>query len=412
MTKQTDTFNLFVNFFVCVWIIYLVADTFVTPLIRIPIPPVFALAAIIFSRAPSPSSIWSLFQPPRWIYPLIVVFAIAAIREPSANALYFLVMITTVALFRRLAPDVNGYVHLAKLFYGVLIASSLLLVFSYIFPVIGLGIRVALFGQGVLERPFPAGFSQLVHIYGYQVAALGGIAVVLAVYYLQNSPGRLFRAVLTLMHAAVIGLMGMQRSAVLGILIAGAFIARRFLSKRLLYWSVNLILISLVLLILAPSTTYFDQTIIGKDKQDTTKSMRFELQKETLDIILEHPWGLIAEGRKWDQELFRWGGALSSTGLSGHNAYLMTIAYLGIPALSLIWLTFVSAIKSMRSAGMFSLTGDAGPWPAAMAAALVATLFNALFHNASIFSAEGSTLFLYIAVCHWRDISVQKGDSP
>jgi len=397
--------RLAVPLLVC-WAIYLFADTFVTPAIRIPIPPAMAVLACMIGPKGMRGGLWQLMRPPRWSYPLVAIFLLQAFRDPGANALFYLVFITALMVFRTFAPDTAGYDRLCRLLYGVLVASSVLLLLSQIQPALGLGVRVLLFGQGVLERPYPAGFAQLVHTYGYQVAALGAISLVLAAHNLDGAKRRQGVALIVLSHAGAVLLFGMQRSAVIGATAAWLWVVRRMRAQRFAYIAVVGTTVMLGIILVLPLQQALETTVVGKDQQDTSKSMRWQLQAETVQIILEHPWGLMVEGRTWTPDLFRWGGALSSTGLSGHNAFLMTIAFLGLPSLLLIGWTLGKGIAWMNSLGAGSM---ASPWPMAMAAVFLATTVNALFHNSSLFSAEGSTMIAYVALGHWNDLR-REGD--
>jgi len=401
-----------VDTIIVAWLVYLIADTFVTPKFRIPIPPLLAVFAVVLVANRAVGRVWSLFRPPRWSYPLFAIFAFSMIHDPGANTLFMLVFVTTIALFRSFAVDARSFVRLCRTFYVVLVASSGLLFLSYAVPAFGLGLRVVLFGEGALERPYPAGLSQLVHVYGYQVAALCGVTIALLARDLLAWPVPALRVAALTVHASMTVLLGMQRSAILGIAAAAAVIITHLRVRRLVYWGTIFTLVAALVILLFPASELLDATVIGKDRQDTSKSMRWALQTETIEIILEHPWGLILEQREWGPDLFKWGGALSGTGLSGHNAYLMTLAYLGLPALILIGLVLWNGISAVISSGFGRLDGPGGPWPAAMVAAMIATMINALFHNASLFSAEGSTIFAYVAVCHWRDLVLDGRINP
>jgi len=407
--SRRHPFPLVEAFILFVWMTYLVADTFVTANVRVPIPPLLATSLLFLTPNSGKWSLGALIQPPRWAYPLMAIFAFGALKEPAANALFLLILLTTIIVFRVRAADAASYGRLCKAFYGVLMASSFVLFFSYAFPALGLGLRVFLFGAGVLERPYPAGFSQLVHIYGYQVAALGGIALAMSTGIMIREGRATLRGFLVFAHAAAVLLLGMQRSAVLGVIVAFLLLVRRYRPGAILRYAGALIVAGLLVVLLGPGLSLLEDTIIGKEQQDTKRSMRFELQVETLEIIKAHPWGLIIEGREWDQGLFRWGGVLSRSGLSGHNAYLMAIAFMGVPAIGLLLAVLVPVIRVALVEALPDMNSPAGYWPPAMALALVALLVNAVLHNASLFSGQGATIFAYVAVWHWHDLQESGG---
>lgn len=388
-----------------IWMLYLLADTFVTRHVRVPIPAVAALAAVAMIRPPDRAPVRASQLFPRWSWGLFAVYLLAGIREPLANATYLFVLLSCIAVFRYLVgSDARRYVSICRLFCLMLIVSSLVLFVSQFAPILGLGIRVLVLGDGVLLRPYPSGLSLFVHTYGYQAAALGGICVAFIHCARTARPGDGSRLTLVLLYTAAVLLFSMQRSAVLST-VAAACIAGLVLGVRPYLRVVAIVaVLGLVLSAYPGSQRAIERSVIGKDRSDTVKGARLELQTETLTIIKDHPWGLILEGRDWDHSLFRWGGALSQKGLSAHNAYLMIIAYLGVPAVFLLGAILIPTLRIAVCLLRTPPNGPSGMWPSAMALVLVATLCNALLHNSSIFTAEGSTIFSFVAVRHWADL--------
>jgi hypothetical protein len=286
----------------------------------------------------------------------------------------------------------------------VLTVSACVLVLSRIQPVAGIALRGLFLGRSELQVLQATGLATMVHIYGYQAAALGAIGLALAYDASDRARARLVLGALLLAGAGAVLLLSWQRSAALAVLAAGVALTARKGTWPLLKTVAVLAPITACLLLLPGAMNSLDDTIVGKNQADIKKEWRLELQAETLEIIAAHPLGLVAEGKSWDYSLFRWGGALSRKGLSGHNAYLMQVAYFGWPVALLILLILARTVAGALRHGFEGSRTEAGIWPMAMSCALIALLVNALLHNSSLFNAEGSTLFAYIAVWHWIDL--------
>lgn len=390
------------------WLIYLAADTYVTMRVRAPIPALLAFMLILTVPWAPPVRATGRGLLPPWALGLLLVFALSAIRDPGSNLVYVTVALSTIWVFRLLVgSDPKRYRKVCLLFYGVLVLSSGVLLLSSLAPEVGLGVRYLFFGEVVLLQPVATGLSPMIHTYGYQAAALGAIGLVLAQAHGRQRSLWSPAASIPLAHAAAVLVFAWQRSAVLSAFIAAAVLIMQHSGRVLLRLSLLGALFLGAALSLVPGDKLTAGTVIEKNRFDTHKEHRLELQLETVRVIADHPWGLITEGRQWDRSIFEWGGALSARELTGHNAYLMKIVYLGLPAALMMLAILYPALLAASRHGLAVLKGPAGPWPAAMALVLVATLVNALMHNASLFTAEGSTIFSYVAVWHWHDMQAQ-----
>lgn len=385
--------------------LYLAADVYVTRAVRFPLPALFAGLLLLAGGR----DVWRRFGHPRawpaWAWWPLAFLLIAAVKNPLQSVAYAAVYVAVLLYFRGVVgPSPARYRRACRLFAVVLTASACVLVLSRIRPLAGIALRGMFLGHSELQVLQATGLATMVHIYGYQAAALGGIGLALAYDASDRARSRLVLGALLLAGASVVLLLSWQRSAALAVLAAAVALAVRKGAWPLLKTAAVLAPVVACLLLLPGAPALLDDTIVGKNQADIKKEWRLELQAETLEIIAAHPLGLVAEGKSWDYSLFRWGGALSRKGLSGHNAYLMQVAYFGWPVALLLLLILARTVTGALRHGFGCGRTEAGVWPLAMSCALIALFVNALLHNSSLFNAEGSTLFTYVAVWHWIDL--------
>lgn len=385
--------------------LYLAADVYVTRTVRLPLPALFAGLLLLAGGR----EVWRRVGHPRdwpsWAWWPLVFLLIAAVKDPLQSVAYATVYTSLLMYFRGVVgPSPARYRWACRLYAVVLTVSACVLVLSRIQPLAGIALRGLLLGHSELQVLQATGLATMVHIYGYQAAALGGMGLALAYDASERARARLVLGALLLAGSSLVLLLSWQRSAALAVLAAAVVLAVRKGAWPLLKTTAVLAPIVACLLLLPGAPSLLDDTIVGKNQADIKKEWRLELQAETLEIIAAHPLGLVAEGKSWDYSLFRWGGALSRKGLSGHNAYLMQVAYFGWPVALLLLLILARTAAAALRHGFGGGSTDAGVWPLAISCALIALLVNALLHNSSLFNAEGSTLFAYVAVWHWADI--------
>ena len=387
-------------------LLYLLANCYVTTRIRFPLPVLFALPILVLGRRMARVSGPELPAMPGWLMSVVAMYALAAFREPLANLTYLVVLLATFGVFRRYVGGDHGrYSAVCRLYAVMLLVSSLFLLMGYGNLPASLAVRARLFGDSVYEFLVPpTGLALWIHLYGYQAAALGGIA---AAWLFRAGPTGGRRSVLdavALAWTAGVLLLSWQRSAVLSAAVAFAVAAVRNGPRRLVAPLALVSVIAVVGFLAMPELGVFENTVIQKNKTDALKDWRLQLQLETLSIIASHPWGLDVEGTAWGPEIFKWGGALSQRDVSGHNAYLMKVAYLGLPVVLLIGYLLATTLSLIWRQLAQAAKDEGGFWPSAMALALLATLLNAVLHNASVYTAEGSTIFAYVALWHWDDL--------
>jgi len=387
-------------------LLYLLANCYVTTQIRFPIPVLFALPLLLIGRRIAGGEGPVLSATPAWLVSVVAMYTLAAFREPLPNLTYLVVLLTTFAFFRRYVGGDHGrYASACRLYAVMLLVSSVFLVLGYGNLQASLAVRARLFGDSVYEFLVPpTGLALWIHLYGYQAAALGGIT---AAWVFRAGPAGGRRSLLDAVALAWVGgalLLSWQRSAVLSAAFAFAVAAVRNGPRRLVAPVALVSVLAVVGLLAMPDLSLFENTVIQKNSSDVLKDWRLQLQLETLAIIAAHPWGLDIEGAAWGPEIFTWGGALSQRDVSGHNAYLMKVAYLGLPVVLLIGYLLATTLRLVWRQIAKATGGTAGFWPSAMALALLATLLNAFLHNASIYTAEGSTIFAYVALWHWDDL--------
>ncbi len=387
------------------WLIYLNANCYVTASVRLPIPAflvgllLIVLGALGRLRRPE----LSMFPP--WLLAVLAVMALSAVRRPLENAVYVAVLYSTFLLFRLfVGADPRRFALVCRIFVAALILSGGFLFLSHADPLLGLMIRGRLFGPQVLTSPNPTGLAVLIHLFGYQAAALGGVCVAMA--YQSGRRGWLgvWRQLLWLALCAAVVMLGWQRSALLGSALALATIVARRGARPVLAALALSLLLAGILAMTGGGSAWGERTLIAKEQADVHETYRFELQAETLKIVARNPWGLDLIGQQWGPEIYEWGGALSQGNVSGHNAYLMKVAYLGLPVLLLIGYTLWKTGRAIWRNGLAPGSSETLSWPNVLSLALIATLANALLHNASLYTAEGATGFCFVAFWHWMDV--------
>jgi hypothetical protein len=343
---------------------------------------------------------------PAWLCSVAAIYVLSAIRAPLQNLTYLVVLLATYGVFRRyVRADVGRFCAVCGLFAVVLSVSAAFLMFGYLDIRRSLAIRAWLFGGSVYEFLIPpTGLALWIHLYGYQAAALGGISAAWVYRGGRQTCSRAAWDALVISMAGLVLMLSWQRSAVLSTGAALVVVVARRGFRRLV---LPLALVGVAVAggrAVAPDLGILQHSVIQKNEADALKYWRLELQHETLGIIAQHPWGLDLENASWGPELFKWGGALSQRDVTGHNAYLMKIVYLGLPiAIVVIYMIATTVAMAWRHLGGVD-RGGGEFWAGAMALALIATMFNALLHNASIYTAEGSSIFAYVALWHWDDM--------
>ena len=137
--------------------------------------------------------------------------------------------------------------------------------------------------------------------------------------------------------------------------------------------------------------------------------------KENVKILAANPFGLIFEGKTWDDvagrnPVFR----IGQSGLvTSHNSYLMFITYLGLVlGGGLLFLIYRKVIKITWVALNHVKDRDYALL-VCLCFSFLAISINALFHNEWLLgSGCGPTLFLYFSVLHLYNLKSNNQDTP
>lgn len=134
------------------------------------------------------------------------------------------------------------------------------------------------------------------------------------------------------------------------------------------------------------------------DALQSETTQRFQLQWEGLMTIFEYPEGLVLAGKKWAEVIysrdhtlfFTWGRVIAV-----HNGYLGTGIQNGLPVFVLIVLVFYWLARLALTLLSVKGAGGISDWLCtALGSALLASLVQAMFHNASFVTLEGSSVIV------------------
>jgi hypothetical protein len=294
------------------------------------------------------------------------------------------------------------------IFYGLLAFSSLIMVINHYLPVQIDRLRSILIG-GELIQQSPSGITASMFSFGYQIAALTSFAIIAVTTFKQKNAIWL----LVLGMIGYIILYGMNRSA----FVAVGFSVAVF---WIIYYRFKVVMIFGLLAILAFSfsntieelSSGRKQNILSKNER-TTDGNREDLMVENIKILADNPYGLIFEGKTWDDvagrnPIFRMGerGLVTS-----HNAYLMFLTYLGLILGGLLLVFIYHKIIKITWFAIHHLRDKEYALLVCLCFSFMAISINALFHNEWILgSGCGPTLFLYFSVLHLYRIKTSNQD--
>lgn len=316
---------------------------------------------------------------------------------------YFSVVIILVAfcsLFFNYVISSNYYRFKSSIliFYVLLSFSCMVMILNHFFPSRIDSLRSILKG-GELIIQSPSGISANIFSFGYQVAALCTFALVGITLYKQ----KIAVMVLVLVGSIYVILYGMNRSAFVAVGAAVLFF-------WLIYYKHRVVLIFGFFAILAFSfkstinelSSGRKQNILSKNERGGDGD-RDDLMRENIKILAANPYGLIFEGKTWNDvagrnPVFR----IGQSGLvTSHNSYLMFVTYLGLVLGGVLLLLIYGKIIKISWIAISHIRDIEYALLVCLCFSFLAISINALFHNEWLLgSGCGPTLFLYFSVLH------------
>ena len=321
------------------------------------------------------------------------------------------IVVTFCALYFNyiIAADYTRFKQSLVIFYTLLAFSSFVMILNHYLPSQIDSLRSILKG-GELIIQSPSGISANVFSFGYQVAALCSFAIVAVTVYKQ----KVVVALLVLALSIYVILYGMNRSAFVAV---GCSVILFWV----LYYKHKVVLIFAFIAILAFSfkTTINDlssgrkQNILSKNERGGDGN-RDELMKENIKILAANPFGLIFEGKTWDDVAAR--NPVFRIGQSGlvtsHNSYLMFITYLGLVLGGILLFLIYQKIIRITWIALYHIKDKDYALLVCLCLSFLAISINALFHNEWLLgSGCGPTLFLYFSVLHLYNLKSKKQDT-
>ncbi|WP_214225533.1 hypothetical protein [Pedobacter sp. B4-66] len=294
------------------------------------------------------------------------------------------------------------------IFYALLSFSSFVMVLNHHLPTQIDRLRSMLIG-GELILQSPSGITANVFSFGYQIAALTSFAIIATTIFKQKK----IVLLLVLGVSGYVILYGMNRSALVAVGCAVMFF-------WMLYYRFKVVIIFGLLAALAFGfrTTIEElssgrkQNILSKNERGQ-EGNREDLMAENIKILADNPYGLIFEGKTWDEVAGR--NPVFKIGAQGlvtsHNAYLMFVTYLGVVVGGILLFFIYQKIVKITWFAIHHLRDKDYALLVCLCFSFMAISINALFHNEWLLgSGCGPTLFLYFSVLHLYNIKTNNAD--
>ena len=248
---------------------------------------------------------------------------------------------------------------------------------------------------GIARSPVSTGFTATLFDYGYQLAAIFPVCITLCIGHYDKKI-RFLGFIAFVFISYCIGVSG-QRSAAIGA-ISSSMLLLLFLRGKKKIYLILLLLILFSLLFFVPGIGA--NYLIIKVQSYSDYEWRSSLQIRAIDTILDYPLGLFLSNTKWAKIAK---DLIGVENISAHNAYLVHVLNMGW--LAAIWIAFtlgLSLLKFFRKLQISFANGEKYYYMRlGLTLGFVSVLLNALFHNASLFTLESSTIILYCALWMW-----------
>jgi len=359
---------------------------------------------------------------PHW--PIPVLLAIPFVRylvrkDILQNVIFtltrpwFLGVVGIFCIYRTITGDLSSFAYLLSSALFLLVISIYISVYSNAFDLLTWQIIIVLAGScifflmriieipiveqiydsiwGIFRSPVPTGFTGSLFQFGYHLTLLIPLTISLTF----NS-----KKILTKLLAFLFLILGIvslfesgQRGPALGIGITLIFVILPYLNGRN---RIYLVIFSLICSILFLNYNNLNNSYLAsKILTLGDYEWRLNLQLRAVEALLTYPQGLFIANVTWGKiasDLFATGE------LTAHNSYLVVALYLGwLFALIMIHILFFSIrtfVLDLRLNSRKRLY--IGNWAhLGLLAGYFALLINALFHNPSLFTLDGTTWIAY-----------------
>jgi hypothetical protein len=386
-----------------VFFIYtLTFDIFLSNFFRIPTPLLSCIPLIIFFRIKNMQFLYgkemAFFIASAFLYYFIGVDNIVAF---SVNSFIF---VTTALYFNYfVGTDSRRFNISVSLFFVLLTISTVIMLLNQFMGSDIVAIRALLIDNEI--RQSPSGLSATIFGFGYQLAAL--VTFLLIYCFVKRKNVWIIAAVFILGLVSIY--FGLQRSVLVAFLSSGLmFVVLYYKSRSAVILGVAFAFGLLLYNYALESQKLGTDNILAKSDRDGGTESRDGMVAGNLEIITDYPYGLIFYGKDWTEVTI--GNPVFPNGLTSHNAYLMYITYLGpFLGIGLLFLLHKSIIEAFRYA-MRNINQADVSLLICLLFAFISICINAMFHNASIITANGPTVFLFFSVLHLRTL-IKMNDS-
>jgi len=344
---------------------------------------------------------------------ILGVMIVVVVRAIAADSLGLIAHLFSIATFPvAVAIVVCGKKHLlirvVWLFLILLILSSIIFLLRSYEIIDSDELHAQLWQLDSIARSLPTGLAGYLHLFGYQLAMLVPLGFALTL-------GRESKQRFIGLIAVVLGVWALelsaQRSALLGTFIACIIIvvAKRELLKLLFLGVAALVIVNLVSLPNLGLSRLGDKFSIENPQNPLSISWRFQLQYETLGEILRHPFGLSIQGNSWEDVSRNFAVFQNGLQVAPHNAYFTVILNLGWWTIPWIIVVLVGSLVVFWS-DLRSAPRNNNRWllHLGLFCGFLSTAINSAFHNASLFTPEGTTWIAFCLLWLWHVIDRQQ----
>lgn len=248
-----------------------------------------------------------------------------------------------------------------------------------------------------------SGLTQDLHTFGYHLVVLSMFLITGCIA--SQHKRRLLFVFLTICTGVVVILMG-ERSVIVAIG-AGVFALALKSRYRIGKLSVGLVLAAIFASMIlwhnpaewkGGSVQLDVLSKITSDEMRSEVSDRFRLQWEGILVMVDYPLGLALVGKDWVDVMASRNYSLFDTWgriIGVHNGYLGTAIAYGLPMFLLIIFVLCKLVSlALNLLSVRNADGQTDWSCAAMGSALIASLTQALFHNASFVTLESSSVIV------------------
>ena len=383
--------QIFLVFFLILYLYTLSFDIFLNASIRIPTPLLFGIPLIILFREKIPSFLYTkeilLFFIANFLYYVI------GLSDFKSFAVNLIVIVFCASFFNFFVANNERRFNLAVvIFYSLLLFSTVIMLLNHVYPSQILALRERLTGGEIAQSP--SGITSKIFGFGYHLAPLVAFLFISSIRY--NKP--LIIKGLAFMFCLISIYFGLQRSVFVGFICSSAlFIICYYKYKSIFALGLSIFLgLMIYSFVIKDNVSQYDN-IFAKNERKGDES-RTDLLTENLNIYSDYPYGLVFYGKDWD-DVTRVNRVFSG-GLTSHNAYLMFVTYLG-PFLGVILLFLIyKKVGGIFAKAVNNINNNKNALIICLCFSFICVSMNSLFHNSWLINGNGPTIFLYFAILH------------